>query len=100
LKSPPLDKTSITALEFVASKNELVPKSMLMCHLKEKGVVGPRQKEEVSEQALYEQLDSILHKLDTWGFIELVGREKQTRINVTDKGIEGRKTFFYMQKPP
>ena len=96
---PPLDKTAIIALELLAGKDEPVPKSLVIGDLKAKGVIGPRQKEEVSEQALYGQLDSILHKLETWGFIDLVGRGKQTRIRVTEKGIEGRKMFFHILNP-
>lgn len=96
---PPLDKTAIAALEYMAGKNEPISKRMLMDYLKDKGIVGPRQKEEVSEQALYGQLDSILRKLDTWGFVDLIGRGKLMRIKVTDRGVEGRKMFFHMSNP-
>ncbi len=96
---PPLDKAAISALEYVAGTNQPVSKGMLIGHLKEKRIVGPRQQEEVSDQALYGQLDTILHRLDTWGFIDLIGRGKQTRIKVTDRGIEGRKMFFHILNP-
>ena len=96
---PLLDRKAIAALEYIAGRNEPIPKRLLMGHLKATGIVGPRQKEEVSEQALYGQLDSILQKLDAWGFVDLIGRGKLMRIRITDRGIEGRKMFFHMSNP-
>jgi hypothetical protein len=96
---PPLDKPAIAALECIAGKNEPISKRLLMGHLKGIGIVGPRQKEKVSAQALYGQLESILRKLDAWGFVELVGRGKLMRIKITDKGIECRKMFFHISNP-
>jgi len=96
---PMLDHAAIKALEFIAGMNDPIPKKSLLSHLRETGVVGPRQSERVSPQALHGQVDSILHKLDTWGFVELTGRGKYMRIRITDKGIEGRKMFFHMLKP-
>jgi Domain of unknown function (DUF6293)/DUF6293 C-terminal winged helix domain len=96
---PPLDKAAVSALEYVAGTSQPVSKGMLIGHLKQKGIVGPRQQVNVSDQALYGQLDTILHRLDTWGFVDLTGRGKETRIKVTDRGIEGRKMFFHMLNP-
>jgi hypothetical protein len=96
---PLLERKAIEALEYIAGKNEPIPKRSLIGYLKETGIVGPRQKEEVSEQALYGQLDSILQKLDAWGFVDLIGRGKLMRIRITDRGIEGRKMFFHMSNP-
>jgi hypothetical protein len=96
---PLLDKTTIAALEYTAGKQEPIPKRLLLAHLKDNGVIGPRQKRTVSPQALHGQVDSILHKLESWGFVDLFGRGKLMRVRITDKGIEGRKMFFHMLNP-
>jgi hypothetical protein len=96
---PLLDGAAVAALEYIAGKQEPVPKRLLLAHLKHNGVVGPRQKRIVSPQALHGQVDSILHKLETWGFVDLVGRGKLMRVKITDKGIEGRKMFFHVLNP-
>jgi hypothetical protein len=96
---PLLDEATVAALEYIAGKQEPIPKRSLLAHLRDNGVVGPRQKRTVSPQALYGQVDSILHKLETWGFVDLVGRGKLMRVRITDKGIEGRKMFFHVLNP-
>jgi len=96
---PLLDQATVAALEYIAGKQEPLPKRLLLAHLRDDGIVGPRQKRTVSPQALHGQVDSILHKLESWGFVDLVGRGKQMRVRITDKGIEGRKMFFHVLNP-
>jgi Domain of unknown function (DUF6293)/DUF6293 C-terminal winged helix domain len=94
-----LDQSAVVVLEHLAGSQEPVSKRQILVELKEKGIVGPRQKAKVSPQALYGQLDAILRKLESWGFVELKGRGKSMRIAITDKGIEGRKMFFHVLNP-
>ncbi len=96
---PLLDKSAVAALDVIASKPTPVSKSVLLSRLKELNVVAPRQKEAVTPQALQGQTDSILRKLEAWGFVDLLGRGKSLRIQLTDKGIEGRKMFLHMLTP-
>ncbi|OLC33199.1 MAG: hypothetical protein AUH84_07345 [Thaumarchaeota archaeon 13_1_40CM_4_38_7] len=96
---PRLDQAAIEALEFIASTKEPISKNLLITELKKTGKVGPRQSKSVTPQALYGQLDSILYKLETWGFVELIGHGKSARVSITETGIEGRKMFFHMLKP-
>lgn len=97
-----LDQSAVEVLEHLASSEESLSKRQILTELKDKGIIGPRQKTKVSPQALYGQLDAIIRKLEAWGFVELEGRGKGTRVLITDKGIEGRKMFFHVlsrQKP-
>ena len=96
---PLLEKSAISALEYLAITNGPVSKGDLLSYLKEKSIIGPRQKSTVSPQALHGQLDSLLQKLSAWGSIEQLGRGKQMRIGITENGIEGRKMFFHMLNP-
>jgi hypothetical protein len=96
---PLLDKATVAALEYIAGQQEPMSKRMLLAHLRDNGVVGPRQKRTVSSQALHGQVDSILRRLESWGFINLAGRGKLMRVRITDKGIEGRKMFFHVLNP-
>jgi hypothetical protein len=96
---PVLEKQALNALEFLASRSTSSLKREVLSYLKERGVIGPRLKESVSDQALQGQVDSILNKLSSWGFIELSGRGKKLKIGITREGIEGRKMFFHMLNP-
>lgn len=96
---PILEKPALRALEFIASKNRPCQKKEVLTYLSESGVIGPRLKTSVSPQALHGQLDSILDKLNIWGFIEQTNRGKKMSIGITRKGIEGMKMFFHMLKP-
>lgn len=94
-----LDQSAVAALECLTGSVGPMSKRQLLGELKRGGFVGPRQKEQVSPQALYGQLDVILRKLESWGFIESRGRGKGMHIAITDKGIEGRKMFFHVLNP-
>ena len=96
---PILEKQALMALEFLVSRSGPFWKREVLSFLKEKGVIAPRLKQSVSDQALQGQLDSILNKLTSWGFIELSGRGKKLKIGITPKGIEGRKMFFHVLNP-
>jgi hypothetical protein len=96
---PLLDEPTVAALEYIAGKQEPIPKRLLLAHLRDNGVVGPRQKQTVSPQALHGQVDSILHRLESWGFVDLVGRGKRMQVRITERGIEGRKMFFHVLNP-
>lgn len=96
---PQPDQAAIEALEFIASSKEPLSKRSLMAQLKTTGKVGPRQSRSVTPQALYGQLDSILYKLESWGFVDINGHGKSARVSITETGIEGRKMFFHMLNP-
>lgn len=96
---PQPDQAAIEALEFIASSKDPLSKRLLMTQLKSSGKVGPRQSKSVTPQALYGQLDSILHKLESWGFVDINGHGKSARVTITETGIEGRKMFFHMLNP-
>jgi uncharacterized protein DUF6293 len=96
---PVLDQGAVQALEFIAGAGQPIAKHTLIAHMVKIGQMGPRQRKEVTSQALYGQVDSILDRLYSWGFVEREGHGKQARITVTESGIEGRKMFFHMLNP-
>ena len=70
-----------------------------MSYLEENGVIGTKAGKSDSDQALQGQLNSIIYRLLTWGFVELTDHGKRLKITVTEKGIEGRKMFFHILHP-
>ena len=96
---PVLEKQSFYALEFLVSKGRSCHKREVLSYLEENGVIGTKAGKSDSDQALQGQLNSIIYRLLTWGFVELTDHGKRLKITVTEKGIEGRKMFFHILHP-
>ena len=96
---PVLEKQSFYALEFLVSKGRSCHKREVLSYLEENGVIGTKAGKSDSDQALQGQLNSIIYRLLTWGFVELNDHGKRLKITVTEKGIEGRKMFFHILHP-
>ncbi len=96
---PALDRASIVALSFLAQQPAAVPKRSLINDLREKKIIGPRRGKNITAQALQAQVDGILQRLQTWGFVETDGRGLNLRIGVTDKGKSGNKMFSHVLNP-
>ena len=96
---PVLDDTAVKSLAYITSGPNPLQKRDLLEYLRQTKVIGPRQKSQVSIQALHGQVDSILHRLQEWGFIELRGRGKELRIVATEKGRAGNRMFHHVLNP-
>jgi len=96
---PSLDHASVLALNFLAQQSAPVSKRFLIDDLRARQVIGPRKGKSITPQALQAQVDGILRRLESWGFIETKGRGLSLRIGVTEKGISGNKMFNHLLNP-
>lgn len=97
---PPLEQNAVKALDLLARQAGPIAKSFLIKELRMQGVLAPRRGEKVTPQAFQAQANTVLHRLEEWGFVDLRGRGNQFRIHVTDKGHAGARMFKHMLSKP
>ncbi|MDG6912446.1 MAG: hypothetical protein JRN35_05125 [Nitrososphaerota archaeon] len=99
-ETPSLERSTVEALEYIATRGNPLSKKELMSHLRDVGVLKPRRGiEAVTPQAYHAQTDSILQRLVAWGFVELSGRGKTLQIRATSMGSAGSKMFHHVLNP-
>lgn len=96
---PPLDRDSVLLLSYIATEARPVAKLFLLGKLREAGVIGPRAKTEVTEQAFYGQLNALLERLSAMKLIVVEGKGRRARIALTAEGRDGYKMFHHVLFP-
>lgn len=98
-----LEAADLRALEIISAKGGPIPKRDLLVELKKAGLIAPKRdtpgKEDMTSQAYYGQLSSILDRLDSWGFVQIAGRGRAAVVILTDAGREGATMFFHESRP-
>lgn len=95
----PPDKQSMMALAFLVTRAKPVSKKELLAHMVSTRSIGAQSGESASPQSLHGQLDSVLGRLEAWGFVRREGRGKPMRIHLTDSGKGGYKMFHHSLAP-
>lgn len=95
----PLDVPAMAALSFLVAEAGPVSKAGLLNHMTSSGIVKAKPTSKAVPQALHGQLDTILSRLEAWGFAKRLGRGRGTRIEVTPQGKGGYKMFHYLLYP-
>jgi hypothetical protein len=97
------DQGAMAVMTQLVTRGEPVRKKELIEAMKSEGLIGAASKRASSPQALHGQLDSILWRLERWGFVRLVGHGKSLRISLTEHGKGGFLMFhhrIYPRTPP
>ena len=99
LETPALDRRTADTLTFLVDRASPISKRELMSHMRAVETIYPREKPQVSPQALHAQADTILHRLVSWGFAEIHGRRRGMRISATETGRGGARMFRHVLEP-
>lgn len=86
-------------MTFLVNRSRPASKRELMSHMKEAETILPKAKGRVSPQALHAQADAILHRLSSWGFVQILGRRKRMQITATETGRGGARMFRHVLEP-
>lgn len=95
----PPDPDALHALRFLYSQPTDLPKKDLMEFLKEKGILGPKQKMTVKPQALHAQADAIIERLKVKDFLRPQGKGPTLRLKLTEKGRACSTMFHHVLDP-
>lgn len=93
---PLLERSAVVALNFLVNQRGPIPKSQFIKELRSVGVLTARKGSKVTPQAFQAQANSILRKLEQWGFVELRGHGSSFRIHPTEKGRAGARMFRHI----
>ena len=97
--TPTPDTQAMRALQYLVTRAEPTAKKDLLNHLKETGVIRAQAGAKAEKQSHYGQLDTILGRLEGWGFVQSSGRRKGLRLEVSQAGKGGFKMFHHLVHP-
>jgi hypothetical protein len=97
------DAAAMAVMTQLVTRGEPVRKKDLIEAMTKEGLIGAASQRASSPQALHGQVDSILWRLEKWGFVRLAGHGKALRISLTEHGKGGYLMFhhrIYPRTPP
>lgn len=87
------------ALQYLVTRAEPVAKKDLLVFLETTRVVLPPHQAKARDQSMYGQIDTILGRLENWRFVQIAGRRRGLRIEVTSAGKGGFAMFHHLLYP-
>ena len=93
------DPGSMAVMTHLVKRGEPVRKKELIAAMETQGLIGSGSDRASTPQALHGQIDSILWRLERWGFVNLSGHGKGLRISLTEHGKGGYLMFHHRIYP-
>jgi len=93
------DSGSMAVMTHLVKRGEPVRKKDLIAAMETQGLIGLRSQRAATPQALHGQVDTILWRLEKWGFVQLSGHGKGLRISLTEHGKGGYLMFHHRIYP-
>lgn len=101
-KTDPPDLGALHTLQRLVMVGEPTTKLDLLGYLRERSIIRPSPTTKAIRQSEYGQLDTILQRLEGWGFVRIDGHGRSVRVSLTSAGKGGFKMFhhvLYYPKP-
>jgi hypothetical protein len=89
------DEGSMAVMTYLVGRGQAARKKEVIQSMENQGLIGSRSNRAASPQALHGQLDTILWRLERWGFVRLDGHGKSLRISLTEHGKGGYVMFHH-----